>query len=55
MKYYKTNLYLNGDEIAFVNVFPSQKDRFEKLLERLGRYAAKFGCNFQFNTQIVEE
>lgn len=55
MKYYKTTLYLNGIEIAFVNVFPSQKDRFEKLLERIGRYAAKFGCNLQFNTEPVED
>jgi hypothetical protein len=55
MKQYKTTLYLNGDEVAFVNVLPSQKDRFEKLLERLGRYAARFGCNFQLSTQTVEE
>lgn len=55
MKQYKTTLYLNGDEIAFVNVLPSQKDRFEKLLARLGMYAARFDCNFQFDTQTVEE
>lgn len=55
MKQYKTNLYLNGIEIAFVNVLPSQKDRFEKLLERLGRYAARCDCNFQFSTQTVED
>lgn len=55
MKQYKTTLYLNGDEVAFVNVFPSQKDRFEKLLERLGRYAARNDCNFQFDTQTVED
>ena len=45
--------YVEGQEVAFVAVHPSQKDRFCNLMSRLCRYAARFSYNVQFD--IKEE
>lgn len=55
MKQYKTTLFLNGDEIAFVMVPVSQKDRFETLVRQLSRYAKRFGNEVTYSTDILEE
>lgn len=54
MKQYKTTLFLNGDEIAFVMVPVSQKDRFETLVRQLSRYAKRFGNDVTYSTDILE-
>lgn len=43
--------YVDGDEVAWVNLYPSQKQRLELLMQRLGRYASRFGYNFQFTIE----
>ena len=55
MKQYKTTLFLNGDEIAFVMVPVSQKDRFETLVRQLSSYAKRFGNDVTYSTDIMEE
>lgn len=43
--------FVDGEQIAFVTVHPSQKDRFQQLMTRLCRYATKFGYNVQFSSK----
>lgn len=47
--------YVDGEQVAFVSVHPSQKDRFQMLLTRLCRYAAKFNYNVQFECKEESE
>ena len=54
-KYFKTKLFLNGDEITFVIVPVSQKDRFETLVRQLSVYAKRFGNEVTYSTEFVEE
>jgi hypothetical protein len=54
-KYFKTKLFLNGDEITFVIVPVSQKDRFETLVRQLSRYAKRFDNEVTYSTEFVEE
>lgn len=46
--------FVDGAEIAFVIAHPSQVDRFNQLLSRLCRYAARFGYNVQFEMKEVQ-
>ena len=55
MKKFRTTLYDNGDEIAFVDVPVSQKDRFETLIRQLAHYAIRFDHSIQYQTDIVED
>ena len=54
MKRFRTKLFDNGDEIAFVDVPISEKDRFETLIRQLARYALRFGHSVQYSTDIEE-
>lgn len=54
MKAYRFTFFVNGEEVAFVTVHPSQRDRFQLLITRLCRYAARFNYNVQFETKEVE-
>jgi hypothetical protein len=55
MKKFRTKLFDNGDEIAFVDVPVSQKDRFETLVRQLARYALRFDHSIQYSTELIEE
>ena len=46
----KFTFYVNGDETAWVVVWPSQVDRFECIIKRVCLYASKFGYNLQYET-----
>ena len=45
----RVTFFLNGDEVAFVEVYPSQFDRFITIMSRLCKYAAHFGYNIQYS------
>lgn len=55
MKKFRTKLFDNGDEIAFVDVPVSEKDRFETLIRQLARYALRFDHSIQYQTDVVED
>jgi len=46
--------YVNGDETAWVVVWPSEVDRFECIVKRVCRYAAKFNYNLQYEMKDWE-
>ncbi len=54
MKAFRFTFFVDGAEVAFVTVHPSQQDRFRQLMTRLCRYAARFNYNVQFETKEVE-
>jgi len=54
MKAKKITFFIDGNEVAFVTAHPSQVDRFNLLMQRLCRYAARFNYNVQYQTKEVE-
>ena len=54
MKAFRFTFFVEGAEVTFVTVHPSQLDPFRKLMTRLCRYAARFSYNVQFETKEVE-
>lgn len=55
MKAFRFTFYVDGSEVAFVIAHTSQLDRFQQLMTRICRYAARFGYNVQFDTKEVEQ
>ena len=47
-------LFVDGDQIAWVVAWMSEVDRFECILKRVCRYAAKFGYNLQYEIKDFE-
>ena len=51
----KFTFYVNGDKTAWVVVWPSEVDRFECIIKRVCRYAAKFSYNLQYEATDWED